>query len=234
VDVWHAPDPAGGTVETVIDAPLEAQDAILLERVAPWVDAGTHSFFRAIKPDWHLEVIRHDPPRAFDADDAVHDSSCVLSLIRLEKAGALARSRREILLAGMAAAAEALELDPPRRKALHEDGFRWAIDIGRWDAVAQAGLEARFLALRDGLASIVARAVAGDGAAWGGHEAAAAAMGRWHRLRRPREGGEDQVVEARRRLAHHANRLAVFAEPEAILHYFMFRLLGGAPVGAAS
>jgi hypothetical protein len=231
VDVWHARDPAGGTVEAVIDAPLEGQDDILLERVAPLVEAGTHSFFRAIKPGWHLEVIRHDPPRAFDAEDAVRDSAFVLALVRLERAGRLSRSRRELLLAGMAAATEALGIDPARRMSLHEDGFRWAIDLGRWDAVARTGMEARFQALREGLGSLVSGAVAGEPAAWGGDEAASLAMARWHRLRRRDEAPAEAAGEARRRLAHHGNRLAVFAEPEAILHYFMFRLLGGSSAG---
>ena len=234
MDVWHAPDPAGGTLEAVLDAPLEAQDGILLERVAPLIETGSHSFFRAIKPDWHLEVIRHDPPRAFDAEDAVRDSAFVLDLIRLERAGRLSRSRREILFAGIAVATDALGLDSAQRMSLHEEGFRWAIELGRWDAVAQAGMEARFQALREGLGTLAAGALAGEPAAWGGDEAAALAMARWHRLRRRDVAPADAATEARRRLAHHGNRLAVFAEPEAILHYFMFRLGGGPAAAPAS
>src|SRR5262249_48221115 len=142
--------------------------------------------------------IRHDPPRAFDAEDAVADSAFVLELIRLEVSGRLARSRREILLGGMAAAAAALELDPASRRALHADGFRWAIDIGRWDAVAQAGLEARFVALRPGLEELVLGASLGLPQSWGGDEAAALAMARWQRLagRRIASRERERKVEA--------------------------------------
>lgn len=228
MDVWHD-DEVAGTLETVIPAALEAQDPLILGTIAPGIAAGTHSFLRAIKPDWRIEVYRHAVPGNPEDADAVADSAFVLALLRLEREGRAARTRREVMLASMAVVTELLLPASDERRALHDDGFRWAVANGRWDATARAGLESRFLALREGIAAAVAGARRYHAAAWGGAEVAAAARERWSRPVQHKRGGS--IPTARILLARHANRIGVFAEPEAILHYFSFRLEGGAPIG---
>lgn len=227
MDVWHD-DEVAGTLETVIPSALEAQDPLILGTIAPGIAAGTHSFLRAIKPDWRIEVYRHALPGSPEDADAVADSAFVAALVRLERDRRAARTRREVMLASMAVVTEMLLPAPDGRRALHDDGFRWAVANGRWDATARAGLESRFLAMRDGLAAAVAGARRYESAAWGGAEVGAAAHERWSRPLPHKRGGA--IPAARALLALHANRLAVFAEPEAILHYFLFRLEGGAPI----
>lgn len=228
MDVWHD-DEVAGTLETVIPAALEAQDPLILGTIAPGIAAGTHSFLRAIKPDWRIEVYRHPVPGSPEDADAVADSAFAATLLRLERDGRVARTRREVMLASMAVVTERLLPSSDERRTLHDDGFRWAVANGRWDATARAGLESRFLGLRDGLAAAVAGARRYDPSAWGGTEVAAAARERWSRSPQHERGGP--IPAARFLLARHANRIGVFAEPEAILHYFLFRLEGGASIG---
>jgi len=197
----------------IIEAPAEEHDAILLDRVARWAASGPVSFLRVNKPDWRLEVTRHDPAALTAEDaDAVADSALVLTLLALERGGRPVRPRRELLLRAMRRIADALDLTPAERTALHREGYVWAVDLGRWDGVAIAALQERFSNLRDGLVALLAS------------ECDPASEARWSRLAR-RDGPPAAAIEqARRTIGHHANRLGVFAEAEAILHYLLFRL----------
>jgi hypothetical protein len=194
-----------------IDAPSEDHDAILLDRVAGWASTGPVSFLRANKPVWRLEVIRHDPGSlTSDAADAVADSALVLHLLELERRGTAPRSRRELLLRAMRCITVAFALTREQRQGLHREGYLWAVELGRWDDEGVAALERRFLEARDGIAALLASPCDPDSE----HRWASLAPG-------PAETG---VERARRTIGHHANRLGVFAEAEAILHYFLFRL----------
>jgi hypothetical protein len=196
-----------------INAPAEEHDAILLERVVGWAAAGPVSFLRSNKPDWRLEVIHYDPgPLAPDAADAVADSALVLHILDLERQGKAPRSRRELLLRAMRRVTDGVALTPQERLKLHREGYVWAVELGRWDDAAVAGLERRFLTQRDGIAALVAS------------PCDAASETRWERLARADGPSEAAVTQARTAIALHANRLGVFAEVEAILHYFLFRL----------
>jgi hypothetical protein len=46
---------------------------------------------------------------------------------------------------------------------------------------------------------------------------------RWNLVARTAWSSEAAIERARETIRHHANRLGVFAEAEAILHYFLFR-----------
>jgi hypothetical protein len=202
-----------GTELITIDAPAEEHDAILLDRVARWAAVGPVSFLRANKPVWRLEVVRYDTASlAPDAKDAVADGLLVLKLLALERDGTLIRSRREILLRAMRRVGEGLALTPAERATLHHNGWRWAVELGRWDDAGMAALERRFIELRDGVAALLKTPCDPESEA------------RWSLLMRTPSGSEAAVVEARTKIGHHANRLGIFAEAEAILHYFLFRL----------
>jgi hypothetical protein len=75
-----------------------------------------------------------------------------------------------------------------------------------------AALERKFLTQLDGLTAL--RAIPCD----------PESEARWRLLTRPPGSSESAVLLARRVIGHHANRLGVFAEAEAILHYLLFRL----------
>lgn len=202
-----------GDERITIDAPAEDHDAILLDRVAPWAAAGPVSFLRVNKPTWRLEIIRHDASRlSGDATDAVADSVLVLRLLSLWKAERLPRSRREILLRAMRRIDDALALTREERVAVHREGYVWAVDLGRFDDAGVAALESRFLALREGITSLLATPCDETSEA------------RWSRLARGSGSSEAAIRSARKTAGRHANRLGVFAEAEAILHYFLFRL----------
>jgi len=187
----------------IIEAGPDEQDAILLDRVAAWAAAGPVSFLRANKPTWRIEVTRHEPPLAEDALDAVADTRLVLSLLPGD------RPRREIVLRAMRRATDALGLGRDERLRLHHEGFAWAVALGRWDDAGRRALDAKLASQREGIEALLAA------------PCDPASEARWARLS---AGPGDPIAAARRAIGHHANRLGVFAEAEAILHYFLFRL----------
>jgi hypothetical protein len=171
------------------------------------------SFLRVNKPDWGLEVIRHDAvPLAPEETDAVEDSRLVLELLAIEHRGALLRSRRELLLRAMRRITEGLALTGDERSTLHREGYAWAVELGRWDATGLAALQARFVAQRDGMTELLRT------------PCDAASEKRWASIARAPGPPQAAIERARQAIRHHANRLGVFAEAEAILHYFLFRL----------
>jgi len=108
--------------------------------------------------------------------------------------------------------ADGLTLTRDERTTLHRRGYAWAVELGRWDDEAVAALERKFLAERDGVVALLAS------------PCDPASEKRWARLERATGPPEAAVEQARRTIGHHANRLGLFAEVEAILHYFLFRL----------
>ena len=114
-----------------------------------------------------------------------------------------------------AEAAERLGLTAEERTRWHREGYVWAIDLGRWDQAGMTALESRFDALRDSLVALFETAPD------------PAVRNRWSLLERPPGESARAIEEARRIVSHHANRLGVFAEAEAILHFLVFRLEGG-------
>ena len=199
-----------------IEAPPEAQDRILLDRVAPMRSEGPVSFLRANKPTWRLLVESHALPLDASSEDAVADSDAALRIIGLDVEGRLGLSRREVVLASFAWAVAASGASDEDRKSWHRAGYHWAVDNGRWDATAVAALQARFDEQAASLAAFVQAARRGDDDAFGGEHARQAIVERW--------SGRATPASLPEALDRHANRLGVFAEPAAILHYFLWRL----------
>jgi hypothetical protein len=200
----------------VLLAEPEEHDAILLERVARWSAVGPLSFVRANKPEWQLEITRYTrgvPTR--DAAEAVADSALVLELLREEQEGHPVEARREIVLRAMELLARRLQLAPTECRRWHEDGYTWAIQLGRWDEQAVVALERRFEESREGIDALLAAPADPRIAA------------RWDKVVRPMSS-KGRIDAAQALLSSHANRLGVFAETEAILHFFMYRRCGGA------
>ena len=204
-----------------IEAPENELDRILVERVAPLRAQGPVSFLRANKPTWRVLVERHEPPLSAEDRDAVADSDAAIEIVRLDLAKQLARSRREVVLASIAWSLERARLDDDPRRELHRSGFGWAIELGRWDHAALDALEARFLQDAVGLRRFLEAARDGNADAFGGEAARRILTERWSV---PPSGADLRGI-----LDRHGNRLGVFAEPLAILHYFLWRLASGSP-----
>ena len=184
-----------------------------MDRVAGWAECEPVSFVRANKPEWRLEVTLHGRDALTpDAAEAVADCALVLALLGLERDGRPVGSRREILLRAMRRITDGLALSRDERVALHREGYIWALELGRWDDAGIAAAGARFVGMRERLTELLAS------------PCDPASEQRWALLARPDGPPETAIKKARETIRLHANRLGVFAEAEAILHYFLFRL----------
>lgn len=164
------------------------------------------------------------------------DTVACLDLLAAEARGSLRHSRAEYSLALVERLLDRLELDRPSRMEFHRQGYRWAIDSGRWQADVIALLEERYRAQRERLLAAVDRRVESDDEPWGGEEAGRIARRLLEDVRAPLRA----VMDAHRRgetsrdpvslavlIAHaHSNRLGIFATQEAVMRYLVWRALG--------
>jgi len=173
------------------------------------------------------------------------DSLACLDLIRIDRAGRLAKSRRELAMALVDRFLDVARFDDAERLELYRYGYAWALELKTWGADDLEILEQRFQSLRPGLERFFFGPGAEDPVGfYGGAEAASVAT-RFLDEARPvvdeilkehRDGG---IRQTRLHLfwsyTHMlTNRLGVEASPEAILRYFMCRLLEERARNAAS
>jgi thiopeptide-type bacteriocin biosynthesis protein len=172
----------------------------------------------------------------------LHDSLACLDLMAAERQGLLEKSRREFSLVMTERLLDLLGFNREQRLAFYAFGYKWARDMGTWSDSDLETIEKRYQELKPGLQDLFTGEQSQDPELlWGGAEPARIAE-RCLEASRP-------VVEAI--LAGHAagriqqdlvylawsyahmqcNRLGVDPTPEALLRYFMHRLLedgGGA------
>ena len=166
------------------------------------------------------------------------DSLAALDWLAAERGGAVTRSRREFSLLIVERLLDLARLDRRQRLAFYRHGYSWATENGAWGTDELAILDKRFQALRPGLERLVfgdhsgARA---DEARWGGAVAAAIA----DRFVTAAAPVVDAIVAAHAAgrirqdivylvwsYAHmFTNRLGVESAGEAVLRYFLHRLL---------
>lgn len=219
--------------EDWVNGPLRAD---VERRVAELESSGLverHEFQR-----YDRELDRYGGPLGMAlAEKLFHvDSLACLELVRIDRAGLLRKSRRELAMAIVDRFLDLTDFSGPERLAFYRYGYHWAIELKTWEAEELSTLETRFRKLRPGLEALFF----GDAAAdpdrfFGGPEAAAAAE-RFLDRARPvieeilREHRAGRIAQDRIQLfwsyAHMmTNRLGVESTPEAILRYFMARLL---------
>jgi thiopeptide-type bacteriocin biosynthesis protein len=160
-----------------------------------------------------------------------HDTRACLDFLRLEAAGALARSRREISLVLTERYLDLLGFTREQRIAFHAFAYSWAVDLGFWQDEEREILDRKYAALAPGIAEVLDTPDSPE--LWGGEEAAAVAGRLLAALRPPlaqlrerMERGEvtrDPVTLAWSLTHLHANRLQIEAHGEAILRYLMGR-----------
>jgi len=164
------------------------------------------------------------------------DSLACLEIVRLDDAGLLAKSRREYAMALVDRFLDLTPFSSEDRLEFYKYGYAWALDQKTWGPDDLSSLEERFQRLRGGLEKLFFRTKEEDPARfYGGPEAAVVATQFLERARPVvesilHEHKSGRIEQDLRYLfwsyAHMmTNRLGVEANPEAILRFFMFRLL---------
>jgi len=164
------------------------------------------------------------------------DSLACLEIVRLDQAGLLAKSRREY---AMALVDRFLDLTPfsgEDRLEFYRYGFAWALEQRTWGKDDLESLEERFQKLHGSLEKLFFGPKTDDPAWFYGGPEVATVAGHFLECSRPivesilHEHRTGRIKQDLRYLfwsyAHMmTNRLGVEATPEAILRFFMFRLL---------
>jgi thiopeptide-type bacteriocin biosynthesis protein len=190
-----------------------------------------HSFNR-----YEREIERYGGEEGMDLAEQLffHDSLAAIELCDLDRRGKMAKSRREVALLVVDRLADLAGFDERQRLAFYRRGYAWALENGDWKEADLEVLERRFQSLRPGLERLFGEAK-DDVARWGGEEVAAIAtrflddaapvlrtIVEGHRAGRIRQ----DLIYLVWSYAHmFTNRMGVEATPEAILRYFMHRLL---------
>ena len=172
------------------------------------------------------------------------DTRSCLERLEAEARGAPAGSRAQFSLLLIERLLDLFGLAGDARLEFYRRGFRWAVDLGRWDHEVFAALEEKYASQKDALQwALDCRPGESSQEAWGGAESAAIALRHLDSVReavqsiltahagsRPEKEGLDLAIFA----AHaHANRLGIHATQEATLRYLVWRARGGAPGGCA-
>jgi lantibiotic biosynthesis protein len=190
------------------------------------------------------EIERYGGPEGMALAEQLflHDTLAVLDLMEAERAGACAKTRREVSLLMTDRLLDMLGFDRERRLALYAHGYRWTEEMGTWGDKERTLLEERFQGLKAGLQDLfTGEQSRHPELLWGGAEPARIAA-RWQEATAP---VARQITEAHAAgriqqdlvylawsYAHmSANRLGIDPTPEAILRFYMHRLLaeGGGP-----
>jgi thiopeptide-type bacteriocin biosynthesis protein len=171
------------------------------------------------------------------AEKLVHAVSLAcLDLLRIDRAGLLKNSRRELAMAVVDRFLDLTGFSAGERIEFYRYGYGWAIELKTWEAEELAVLETRFQKLRPGLEALFYGEAAEDPSRFYGGPEAAAAVARFLERARPIVDAIRRELDAGRIRQHPmhlfwsythmmTNRLGVEATPEAILRFFMARLL---------
>ena len=164
------------------------------------------------------------------------DSLACLEILRVDRTGLLKKSRREFAMALVDSFLELAHFSMEDRREFYKFGYAWAIEWKTWGPEDLDALEKRFQRLHAGLEKLFFGLKAEDPAQfYGGPEAAQVAATFLEHARPAVEKILDEHRAGRIQqsllylfwsYAHMmTNRLGVEATPEAILRFFMFRLL---------
>lgn len=164
------------------------------------------------------------------------DSLACLEIVRLDHAGLLQKSRREFAMALVDRFVDLAQFSPADRLEFYKFGYAWALEMKTWGQGDVDVLEKRFQQLQPGLQKLFfGRKAESPEQFYGGPEAAQVAAAFLERacplveeILREHRGGRIQqsLIYLFWSYAHMmTNRLGVEATPEAILRFFMYRLL---------
>lgn len=172
----------------------------------------------------------------------LHDSLACLDVMEAERQGLCAKSRREFSLLLTDRLLDLLGFDRAQRLAFYAHGHRWTREMGTWSDGDLAVIEQRYQELKPGLQDLFTGEQSRDPEALWGGEAPARIAERCLEASRPilaavlagHAAGrirQDLVYLAWSYTHMQCNRLGIDPTPEALLRYFMHRLLedGGGP-----
>jgi thiopeptide-type bacteriocin biosynthesis protein len=162
------------------------------------------------------------------------DSLAALDLCEAERRGLMGKSRREVALLVADALADLAGFDESQRLLFYRHGYSWALENGEWTDADVEILEGKFAVLRPGLERLFADG-ADPASRWGGEAIATIAQ----RFLEQAAPVMNAIVEGQTNghirqdliylvwsYAHmFTNRLGIESTPEAILRFFMHRLL---------
>jgi thiopeptide-type bacteriocin biosynthesis protein len=191
------------------------------------------------------EIERYGGPEGMALAEQLflHDSLACLDLMAADRGGGLAKTRREVSLLMTDRLVDLLRFDREQRLAFYAYGYQWTQEMGTWKEKDRALLEERYQGLKDGLQDLFTGEQSREPEIlWGGAEAARIAA-EWQEATRPvaraileAHGAgriQQDLVYLAWSYAHmSANRLGIDPTPEAILRFYMHRLLQdrGGPV----
>jgi thiopeptide-type bacteriocin biosynthesis protein len=178
----------------------------------------------------------------------LHDSLAVLDLMEAERRGLLAKTRREWSLLMTERLLDLLGFDRARRLAFYATGYRWTSEMGTWKEAELETVEKRYQELKPGLQDLfTGEQSRHPELLWGGEEpwriaerCVAASRPVVEAILEAHAAGRihQDLTELAWSYTHmHCNRLGIDPTPEALLRYFMHRLLedgGGPPERAAA
>jgi len=166
----------------------------------------------------------------------LHDSLACLDLMAAERQGLLAKTRREFSLLLTERLLDLLGFERQQRLAFYDYGHQWTREMGTWKDAEIATIEAKYQELKPGLQDLFAGEQSTDAEALWGGEAPARIAARWQEASRPVVLDIREAHAAGRihqdlgylawSYAHMScNRLGIDPTPEALLRYFMHRLI---------
>lgn len=205
----------------------------MLERLAALKTAGAIRGFQFERYDREVERYGGEEGMRLAERLFTLDSLAVLDLMEAERDGEIAITRRELSMQLVERMLDLARFDEEKRVAFYRHGYAWALET--WKEEDLRALESRFEALRPALDQRFAPAAAEDAARWGGPRPAAIAA-RWVEEARP--VFEELLAGLAAGRVHQepvylvwsyahmfTNRLGIESAGEAVLRFFMHRLL---------
>lgn len=164
------------------------------------------------------------------------DTLACLDWMEVEREGRCARTRRERNAVLTERLLDLVGLERARRLDLYRHGFRWVETSGGWSREDDRLLEKRYTAVKQDLADLLWGATSANPVTvWGGQEAARIAadclgaleiaIGELRRAHAAGRIGQDLAYFAFTFAHMNANRLGIGPAAEAILRYFVYRLM---------
>ena len=177
----------------------------------------------------------------------LHDTIACLDIMDADRRGRLGKSRREISMLLTDRFLDLMSFDSRRRSDFYKFGYSWALSMNTWQEEELGILNEKYESLRPGLTSLFFGSRGEDAVAVYGSEEAARIAERYLASSKEVTGQilaahaagrvkQDLVYLAWSYTHMQCNRLGIDPTPEAILRYFMHRLMqesagvsGGAP-----
>jgi class I lanthipeptide synthase len=219
------PDWIEGRVRPLLDAPLpELHRRGLLQR---WQYA-----------TYDREVARYGGEEGMTLAEKIfhYDSRLCIDLLEAERLGQTSKSRREASLLYADRFLDLMEFSREQRLAYYSHGYRWALEMETWKEEEMRLLDTRYQELKEGLYDLLLGSQRQDPVlAWGGEEPARAAEKAFtdlaattRHLREAYGAGRisQEIVYLVWSYTHmQCNRMGISPSGEAILRYFVHRLL---------